>query len=310
MKIAAIQLDANFADVASNLAKMENHIRQAALAGAELVVLPEFFTSPIGFSEHMLDVVIQNKQVQGWLKQLAAECKMIIGGAYIAFDGENAFDIFSLVFPSGEVFEHRKDIPTQFENCYYTNGDEDNVLTTPIGNVGVALCWEMIRYNTLKRMTGHVDLVLSGSCWWDLPVDAPPERDALRQYNQSLALEAPVTLARLLGVPVIHANHCGKVTATKFPSADRPQTRQFVGAAQIADGDGHVLERRHFTEGEGFVISDILWDITKRSGVREFPSDYWIPSLPDSYIHAWDTLNPQGKHYYETVALLYYKSHK
>ncbi len=61
MKIAAIQLDADFADVKSNLIKSENYIRQAVLAGAELVLLPEFFTSAAGFSERMLKVAAQNK---------------------------------------------------------------------------------------------------------------------------------------------------------------------------------------------------------------------------------------------------------
>lgn len=138
MKIAAVQLDAEFADVTSNLNQSENYIRQAASAGAGLVLLPEFFTSAVGFSERMLDVTAQDKLVQGLLKQWSAEYRVIIGGSYISFDGEDAYNLFNLVFPSGEIFEHKKDIPTQFENCYYTNGDENNVLITPIGNVGIA----------------------------------------------------------------------------------------------------------------------------------------------------------------------------
>lgn len=167
----------------------------------------------------------------------------------------------------------------------------------------------MIRYDTLKRMAGKVDMVLSGSCWWDLPVNAPPERESLRLYNQNLACEAPVNLAKLLGVPVIHANHCGIVTALNFPDADKMQTRQLVGAAQIIDGNGHVLARKHFFEGEGIVISDISWNTERRTNANNFPSRYWIPDLPESYINAWETINPKGKHYYNTVALPYYKFH-
>lgn len=308
MKIAAIQLNADFANVKSNLIKSEDYIRQSVLAGAELVLLPEFFTSAIGFSKQMLDVAIQNCKVLQLLKQWAAVYKVIIGGSYIAFDGEDAFNLFSLVFPDGEVFEHRKDIPTQFENCYYTNGDENNVLVTPIGNFGVAMCWEMIRYDTIKRITGKIDLVLSGSCWWDLPVDAPPEREALRQYNQNLACETPVTLAKLLGVSVVHANHCGKVAAFNFPNTDKMQTRQYVGAAQIVDGNAHVLARKQYFEGGGFVISDLSWDTADRKMANGLPDKYWVPNLPDSYIRAWETVNPQAKRYYNSVTLPYYKS--
>lgn len=307
MKIASIQLNAEFADVASNLAQCESYIRQASLAGAELVILPEFFSSAMGFSAQMLDVARQNKNVPNWLNQLTDKFKIIIGGSYISFDGENAFNLFQLAFPGGKIYEHKKDIPTQFENCYYTAGDDNNVLVTPIGNFGVALCWEMIRYDTLKRIAGKVDIILSGSCWWDLPIEAPAERESLRQYNQGLAYEVPVTFAKLSGVPIVHANHCGIVTAYNFPDADKLQTRQFVGAAQIVDGSGQVLARRNFFEGGGFVIADIFWNTTCQKTEKIFPDKYWIPDLPDSYIQAWDTINPKGKHYYNAVALPYYK---
>ena len=308
MKIASIQLNAEFADVASNLEQCEDYISQVASAGAEFVVLPEFFSSAMGFSDQMLDVARQNKNVANWLNQLSAKYKIIIGGSYISFDGHNAYNLFQLTFPSGEIYVHKKDIPTQFENCYYTEGDNVNVLVTPIGNFGVALCWEMLRYDTLKRIAGKVDLVLSGSCWWDLPIDAPIEREPLRQYNQNLACEAPVTFAKLSGAPVVHANHCGIVTGFNFPDADKLQTRKFVGAAQIVDGKGQVLAKRNFFEGGGFVEAEILWNTSKRNAERVFPDKYWIPDLPDSYIHAWDTINPKGRQYYKTVALPYYKS--
>lgn len=251
MRVAAIQLNANFADVKANIIKSERVIKAAALNGAQLVLLPEFFTSAIGFSDKMLDVVHENQHVKKNLLQWARQYDVIIGGSYIAFDGNNAYNLFTLAFPEGKAFEHAKDLPTQFENCYYASGDQNNVLQTPIGNIGIALCWEMLRYDTLKRLSGNVDFVLAGSCWWDLPADAPADREPLRRYNQKLALETPVTFAKLLGVPVIHANHCGKVTAWNFPDGDKEQTRQLVGAAQIIDGNGNIIARRPFSDGEG-----------------------------------------------------------
>jgi len=307
VRIAAVQLNAIFADVEVNMKKSEEYIRQAVASGAELVLLPEFFTSAIGFSDKMLDVAFQNKQVHNTLLYLAKEYHTIIGGSYIAFDGNNAYNLFELVFPNGDSYQHKKDIPTQFENCYYANGDENNVLYTPIGNIGVALCWEMIRTDTIKRLSGKVDIVLCGSCWWDLPNDAPKEREPLRQYNQTLALETPVRFAKLLNVPVIHANHCGNVTAWNFPSLNKLQTRQLVGAAQIIDVQGNILARRCFNENEGVVISDISWEIGNRKSAEPSTQSYWIPSLPDSYINAWETINPKGKDYYYDVALHHYR---
>lgn len=107
---------------------------------------------------------------------------------------------------------------------------------------------------------------------------------------------------------MVHGNHCGTVTASNFPDGDRLQTRQFVGAAQIVDGNGQVVARKQFSEGAGFVISDISWDTTNRKSANDFPSDYWIPELPDSYLNAWKNINPKGKLYYEDITLPYYKN--
>ena len=215
--------------------------------------------------------------------------------------------MFLLCFPDGSTFAHKKDIPTQFENCYYTTGDTENILRTPIGRIGVTLCWEMIRYDTVRRLAGKVDFVLAGSCWWDLPEDAPPERQPLREYNQRLAAETPARLAGLLRVPVIHANHCGRVTAGNFPGADRQQTRQLVGATQILSGQGQILASRAFDQGEGLVCAELEGGGGRRTDAP-YPTDYWIPDLPESYINAWNTLNPLGARYYRDIAVPRYKS--
>ena len=310
MKVAAIQLNAEFADVPANLRQAEQMISVAARQGAEVVVLPEFFTSAIGFAPQMLTVAAQNAPVAAWMSVMAARYQCLVGGSYLVFDGVQAYNLFTLALPNGQLFEHKKDLPTQFENCYYTKGDKIHILTTSIGPVGVALCWEMIRYDTVKRLKGKVHFVLAGSCWWDLPIDAPAERLPLRQYNQSLALNTPVTFAKLLGVPVIHANHCGMVTALRFPAGDAQQTRQLVGAAQIVSGDGTVFARREFAEGGGVVTAEILPVATQINPPKEnLPARYWIPDLPPSYLHAWQTLNAQGQAYYETTAQPYYKAH-
>lgn len=310
MKVAAIQLNAEFANVAANLQQAEKAISVAARQGAEIVVLPEFFTSAIGFAPQMLTVAAQDVPVTAWMTDMAARHRCMVGGSYLMFDGAHAYNLFTLALPGGQLFQHKKDLPTQFENCYYTKGDTVSILPTPIGPVGVALCWEMIRYDTVKRLKGKVQFVLAGSCWWDLPVNAPAERMPLRQYNQSLALNTPVIFAKLVGVPVIHASHCGRVTAFRFPAGDVPQTRQLVGAAQVVGGDGTVLARSGFEQGDSIVTAEITPAALQQDNTGEYPPEqYWIPDLPPSYLNAWQTLNAQGQVYYETTARPYYKAH-
>jgi len=309
VKVAAIQMNAILADVFSNLKAAEMLVTEAAHAGAELVVLPEFFTSGIAFDDKMLHVVSFDTVTQTSLLSLSKKLNVIIGGSYLTFHSGKALNTFQLVFPNGDIFTHSKDIPTQFENCYYTNGDEDNILHTPIGDIGVALCWEMIRYDTVKRLFGKVNFVLTGACWWDLPDDAPSKYQPLREYNQNLARNTPITFAQLLNVPVVHANHCSKFTAHHFPQTDRLQTRQMVGAAQIINGNGEVLARRTFDQGEEFVMSNIQTENHSQAEAPRQTERYWIPDLPQSYLSAWERYNPLGKEYYRAVSLPYYQSH-
>jgi len=139
MKVASIQINTAFADVQTNLENAAEIIRQVAQTDTELVLFPEFFTSAIGFSEKMLDVAYENSQVHNYLALNAQIYNLIIGGSYIHLKNANAYNQFELVFPDGRTFIHCKDIPTQFEGLYYSNGDTAPVLDTPLGKNGVEL---------------------------------------------------------------------------------------------------------------------------------------------------------------------------
>jgi predicted amidohydrolase len=283
LKIAAVNFNAVFANIDENMKQVTNYVKQASNLGIELILFPEFFTSSMGRAEAMLDVATKNGHVEEILLQLAIQYHIIIGGSYILFDGKDSFNLFQLVFPDGSIFSHKKDIPTIVENCYYTYGDKDNILKTPIGDIGVALCWEMNRYDTLKRLSEKVDIVLAGSCWEDLREGAP-----LRQYNKQFALQTPVTFAKLLHVPVIHSNHCGKVTAVDFYDEKNPFEFQMVGAAQIIDESGNIIARRSSDEGEGMIISEISLDSRKRKPADIDFNKYWIEDMKEPYIYAWE----------------------
>jgi hypothetical protein len=50
-----------------------------------------------------------------------------------------------------------------WENCFYVGGEDDGVLEAEGKSVGVALCWELMRSQTARRLRGRVDVVLAGS---------------------------------------------------------------------------------------------------------------------------------------------------
>lgn len=308
MKIAAVHMDTILGDVNANMDKAKKYIEEAVKDGAELIVLPEFFTSGFAFNHKLLDVVCKYDDPQAKLKEWAKEYNIIIGGSYLKFNGQDVLNTFTLTFPSGEIFSHSKDIPTVLEGFCYAPGDEESVLKTPIGNIGVALCWEHIRYNTVKRMLGKVDLVLGGSCWWALSkndISDDKIREKFNQRNHEIALNGPIDLAKMLHVPVVHASHNAKFEGFNFPKGDKLETRTILGASQIVDDNGKVVKRKMYNEAAGIIISEVDYNRLPKKVEAINTKDYWIPDMPNAFLkNGWE-MNGIFQEYYKKVSRPY-----
>ena len=299
MKIAAVQMKAEFANVEENLKISERLATQAFLSGAECVILPEFFTTAMGFHPNMLDTArsINGKPMQV-LKNLANKHNGVIGGSFIAVRGKETYNTFVLVFPDGTTYFHDKDQPTMWENCYYIGGTDDGVLETKLGNIGVALCWEFVRTRTVRRLLDRVDLVVGGSCWWTLPeARIPGYKSELRETVLEMMIETPSRFAQMLGVPVIHAAHAGDFEGETPLMPDIPYKSYYLGETQIVDGSGKILAQLKREDGEGVIITNI--DITKKWKSSEpVPDRFWIPDMPKELNQAWQVFNKHGETYY------------
>jgi predicted amidohydrolase len=298
-------MKAQMGDVSGNLARAEALVTEAFDCGAEWVILPEFFTSAMAFHSKMLEAARPfDGEPLHLLLSLSKQHNGVVGGSFIASRGDNVYNTFALAFPDGSVCFHDKDQPTMWENCYYIGGSDDGVLDTPAGPVGAALCWEMIRSRTARRLLGKANLVVGGSCWWDLPDDAPPLRAALRARNLALLTETPARLARMLGVPVIHASHCGDFEGRALLDFalhdERVYRSRYLGEAQIVDGRGTVLARRAREEGEGVIVAEITPGPVE--GDRDpIPDTFWIPQLWEPLLRAWEKENALGQYYYQNL---------
>lgn len=302
MKIAAVHMDAAFGDVIKNMDNVKNKIKEAKTKGAELILFPEFFTTGFAFSNKLYDSVLKYDDPQDKLNEYAKEYNIIIGGSYLKLRNNNVYNTFTLTFPDGQVFEHSKDIPTLYEHFIYTYGDENNVLETPIGNIGVALCWEQIRYNTLKRMVGKVDFVLAGSCWWGFSENDPKALQDLNKIHNEMAVNAPIEIAKKLNVPVIHASYNAKFQGVTFPSGDKEDVREIMGATQVIDRNGKVVSRKLYNEKTDIIIEDIDFDIKNRPKNTIDTNEYWVPKMPDVYLYGWKTISPKVEEYYNKIS--------
>jgi predicted amidohydrolase len=309
LKVAAIQMTPQLGAVDANLAQAEQLVREAAAKDVALVILPEMFTSAAAFHESMVKAIrpLDGAPAQ-LLRDLARQENIILGGSFLAEDAGRVYNSFLLVLPDGTAFRHDKDFPTYWEACYYEKGNDDGVLPTPLGPLGVALCWEMVRSQTARRLAGKIRLLIAGSTWWTLPDEAGPDHP-LRAVNHDMLVEAPPRLARMLGVPVIHASHAGPFAGYDSPELpDVPYRSVYLGEAMITDSTGKILARRSMREGPGVVVADVV--VAEEPKPSEaIPERFWLPEqMPQEWIDAWHRWFPRGEDYYNTVTLPYLAS--
>jgi N-carbamoylputrescine amidase len=300
MKVASVQMKAVFADANANLVKAEKLAEEAFRSGAQWVILPEFFTSAMGFSPKMIHAVQPlDGPAMNMLQSMAQKYGGFIGGSYIAWKKSDCYNTFVLAAPDGTMHFHDKDLPTMWENCYYRGGSDDGVLATKPFKTGVALCWEFIRSQTARRLLDQIDLVIGGSCWWTLPkkpLPGFPRR--LHDLNLSIMKETIPRFARMLGVPVIHAAHAGDLQGGLPLLPGFPYHSFFLGETQIVDGTGAILAHMSREDGEGFITADI--DISrKQKPLEPIPERFWIPELPWQLRLIWVYQNWHGKRYYQ-----------
>jgi predicted amidohydrolase len=259
IKVAACQMVAELGNVPENLVRAEQLIEAAFAKGAQWVILPEFFPSAMAFHPSMVRAPLPLEgPVLRLFTAMAHRHGGYVGGSFVCSKGADRYNTFVLVRPDGSYVTHDKHFPSWWENCYYIPGETEGVFTADELRVGAALCWELARRETAERLKGKIDFVVGGSCWFALP-EPPLLKKFIAQvqdYNCSLIREAPARLARILGVPLVHASHAGWFKG-RIPMTPLPFKSYYQGETRIVDGLGQVLARMSCEEGAGVITAEI-----------------------------------------------------
>ncbi len=298
MKVAAIQLEPVIGDVEANLAACGRLADQAADAGAEWIVLPEFFTTGMGFVPALADAALApDGAATQLLLALAHRHGAIVGGSFLCRDGDgHVRNAFVLAGPAGILGRHDKDLPTMWENCFYVGGRDDGLLAAGGHTVGAALCWEFMRTQTARRLRGRVDVVVGGSCWWSIP--PWPPRALTRRLETANARTAGCVapaFARLVGAPVVHAAHCGGITCA-LPWSPFTYRGRFQGGAVVADAHGTVIARREAHEGPGVVVGEVT--ARRVPPDAALPERYWLHRRGAVPAYFWWSQRLHGRRWY------------
>ena len=172
MKIAAVQMISG-PDVAPNLATAGRLIAEAATAGAQLVALPEYFPL-IGASDVDRLAARENDgsgPIQDFLAGAARQHGIWLVGGSIPLQADDPAKLRNscLVYgPDGRrvarydkihLFGFRKGTESYDEAATIERGDQVVAFDTPLGRVGIAICYDL-RFPELFRALGTLDLLV------------------------------------------------------------------------------------------------------------------------------------------------------
>lgn len=305
-RIAAIQLAAIVGDTRANMSACEALVDRAAREGARWIILPEFFTTGMAFEPALENLAsATDGEAPQFLSAMAESHGAYVGGSFLCRDEDghvrNAFMLFDE--RGSLVGRHDKDMPTMWESCFYTGGNDDGVIRLAGGDaaerpsrVGVAMCWELIRAQTAQRLRDRVDLVLAGSCWWSIPEWHPAA--IMRRFearNRRNATHAAPELARLVGAPIAHAAHCGNIDC-RTPLLPVAYHGRAEGGTGVYAADGRPLAFRDAREGPGIAIADVA--LGRRAPVARIPDGYWLCARGPIPALAWSYQGKYGRRRY------------
>jgi predicted amidohydrolase len=259
-KVAAIQMTSSHV-VADNLAAAGELLREAKELGADIACLPENF-SFIGLRDaDKLQVADGEGAVQSFLSDTARELKMwILGGTIVLRgDSDNRVANSSLLIDAAGRRVARYDkihlfdvtIPGRDEqyreSTHVTAGRELVIADTPVGKLGLSVCYDM-RFPELYR-----ELVSQGAEWLAMPAafTVPTGRAHWETLLRARAIE----------------NLCYVVAPAQ--TGTHTSGRETYGDSLIVDYWGQVLSR--LAKGTGVITAEI--DLAKEAETRmRFPA--------------------------------------
>lgn len=152
MKLGIVQQAAN-SDGVDALNHASQLARDAAEAGAEVIVLPELFRWPYPAQTMDPQVFDQAEPFAGTTHDaicaLAAELGVVIVASFFESLAPGlGFNTAFVAGPNGDVLgryrkTHIPEDPLYYEKFYFTPGEEPpGVVETPFGKLGILICWD------------------------------------------------------------------------------------------------------------------------------------------------------------------------
>lgn len=223
MRIRAgiIQFDVRFGDVKRNVTTAKRHISRLGQQGVQLVVLPEMWST--GFDNENLQTLSKTTpQILEDLAEISEQLHLTIVGSLPQKRPDGIYNTAYVVDQDGSIAAVYQKIhlfsPTG-EDRYFKPGHEAVVAKTPLGPLGLMICYDL-RFPELCRC-----LTLAGACMIVVMAQWP----AVRVAHWEALLKARAIENQLF---VLGVNRCGQ-----------DSDRVYAGHSRIISPDGEIIGR-------------------------------------------------------------------
>ena len=285
LKVALLQ-ETHRGSREANLQAIEAGLREAAAAGAHLVLLQELHNGAYFCQCEAVDVFDQAESIPGpgteRIGALAAELKLVIVASLFERRAAGLYHNTAVVFDrSAEIAGvyrkmHIPDDPGFYEKFYFTPGDLGfEPIDTSLGRLGVLVCWDQWYPEAARLMAlaGAELLLYPTAIGWD-PNDDQAEKT--RQRDAWITVQRGHAIAN--GVPVLS---CNRVGFEADPSGAGAGVN-FWGSSFVVGPQGEFLAQAGSGARE-LLLADV--DLGRSEQVRRI----W-PFLRDRRIDAYDDL--------------------
>ena len=166
ISITIIQTDLQWEDKTANLQMLKNKI-DSIEEKSQVVVLPEMFSTGFSMRPQLLAESMDGETIQ-WMKQVAAENKIILTGSLIIKEDENYFNRLLWVLPSGEIghYDKRHLFAYGEEDKFYTVGKKRLIASVNGWKINLQVCYDL-RFPVCARqqMPDEYDLLIYVANW-------------------------------------------------------------------------------------------------------------------------------------------------
>ncbi len=253
-------------DIQANIVKLQNHIRECAEQGAQLVVLQELHNSVYFCQTEEARICDWAETIPGPSTEsygaLAKELGIVIVLSLFERRTAGIYHNTAVVLEKDGTIAgtyrkmHIPDDPCYYEKFYFTPGDLGfKPIHTSVGELGVLVCWDQWYPEAARIMAMNgADLLIYPTAIGGVGTDPKEEQEMQRQAWQLVQRGHAVAN----GLPVVTVNRTGH---EEDPSGNTIGL-DFWGYSFVAGQQGEILAQ-FTTEEEGVKVVEIDMDRTE-----------------------------------------------